>query len=185
MKKVLIVLMTLMMVIVMAACGGSSGEQSSDDQSSGDQASAVKSYAGFYSAEIPDGFETDEYEVEFTRDSAVYEGEEEIIKVYVSYGDAEEQINSSVEYWADGDSPHQRVDDVTYGDITWLVETWTWNDDAASCTFYTNTEDGNYIEINFFMMAYDNEEVVKMMESFTFEEGAYDKNYDFVQTLSE
>ena len=113
-------------------------------------------------------------------------GEEEIIKVYVSYGDAEEEIDSSVDFWATGDglNRHQRVDDVTYGDITWFVETYTWgNDDSDSCIFYTDAGDGYYIEVNFFLMAYDSEEVVKMMESFTFEENPSDKYYEFLDTI--
>lgn len=167
-KAIFAVLLALVMVFAMTACGDS----------------GPQTYAGFYSAVIPDGFVTDEFETEFTRDSEAHEGEEEIIQVYVRYGDAEEEINDSIAYWADSSSPHQRLDDVTYGDITWFVEEYTWgNDDAASCVFYTNTEDGNFIEVNFFLLGHDNEEVVAMMESFTFEEGAYDKSYDFVNAI--
>lgn len=170
MKKTVFAVM-IIMIFALCSCG-SSGPQS---------------YAGFYSANIPEGFVTDEYETEFTRESDVYEGEKEKIQVYVRYGDAEEEINSSVDYWADTSDPHKRVDDVTYGDITWFVETYTWDtwdvDDVDSCTFYTATEDGNFIEVNFFLMAYDSEEVVSMMESFTFEEGAYDKAIEFISGL--
>jgi len=169
MKKRLFSLVLLAVVIlVMSSCGGASGAQT---------------YAGFYSAIIPEGFTANEEETEFTRESSVYAGDEEIIKVYVSYGDAEEAITSSVEYWAGGEDAHQRMEDVTYGDITWLVETFTWNDGAPSCTFYTNTEDGHYIEVNCFLLAHDSEEVVAMMESFTFEEGASDKYDEFMNAL--
>jgi len=171
-KSIFAVVTAIIMLFAMTACG-SSGAQT---------------YAGFYSADIPEGFTANEEQNEFTRDSVVHEGEEEIIKVYVSYGDAEEEIDSSVDFWATGDelSRHQRVDDVTYGDITWFVETYKWgNDDADSCMFYTDTGDGHYIEVNFFLMAHDSEEVVKMMESFTFEENPSDKYDEFINTIYE
>ena len=53
----------------------------------------------------------------------------------------------------------------------------------ASCTFYTDAGDGDFIEVNIFLMAHDSEEVVSMMESFTIEEGAYDKSLDFITEL--
>lgn len=169
-KAIFSAALVIVMALAMTACG-SSGAQS---------------YAGFYSAVIPEGFTANEEQTEFTRDSAVHEGEEEIIKVYVSYGDAEEEINSSVDFWATGDdlNRHKRIDDVTYGDITWFVETYTWgNDDSDSCIFYADAGDGYYIEVNFFLMAHDSEEVVKMMESFTFEENPSDKYYEFLDTV--
>lgn len=169
-KSIFVVAVAIIMVFAMTACGGS----------------GVQSYAGFYSAAIPEGFTANEEQNEFTRDSAVHEGEEEIIKVYLSYGDAEEEIDSSIDFWDTGDglNRHQRVDDVTYGDITWYVETYTWgNDDSDSCIFYTDAGDGYYIEVNFFLMAYDSEEVVEMMKSFTFEENASDKHYEFLDSI--
>lgn len=159
-KRLFVVLAAVIMVFSITACG-----------------SNVQDYAGFYSAAIPDGFVTDEWETEFTRDSEAYPGNEEIIKVYVSMGSAEDEISRSIDYW-EGD--HKRVDDVTHNGITWKVETFTWNDDAPSCSLYTDTEDGHYIEISIFMMAYDNEEIVAFLDSFSFEEGAYDKSYDWV-----
>ena len=160
-KTIFAVMVALVMLLAMTACGGSS----------------AKVYAGFYSCEFPEGFTaTDEYECSFERESEAYPGYEESIDVSIHMGSAEDEIVRSLEYWGED---HSRADDVTYGGITWKVETFTWNDDAPSCTLYTDTEDGNYIEINFFMLAYDSEEVVSMMETFTFEEGAYDKNYDF------
>jgi len=168
-KRLFSLVLMAVVILVMSSCGGASGAQT---------------YAGYYSAVIPEGFTANEEENEFTRESSVHATEEEIIKVYLTYGDAEEAINSSVEYWADGEDAHKRLEDVTYGDITWFVETFTWgNDDADSCTFYTNTEDGHYIEVNCFLLAHDSEEVVAMMESFTFEEGASDKYDEFMNAL--
>jgi len=169
-KTIFAVVSAIILLLAMTACGGS----------------GTQTYAGFYSAAIPEGFTVNEEQDEFTRDSAVHEGEEEIIKVYVSYGDAEKEIDSSVDFWATGDglNRHKRVEDVTYGNITWYVETYTWgNDDSDSCIFYTDAGDGYYIEVNFFLMAYDSEEVVKMMESFTFEENPSDKYYEFLDTV--
>ena len=160
-KRILVLLAAAVLVLSMTACGGP----------------ATEDYAGFYSAAVPEGFVTDEWETEFTRDSEDYPTYEEIIKVYVSSGSAEEAITSSVEYW-DGD--HKRVDDVTHNGITWKVETFTWDEDAPSCLLYTDTEDGNYIEISIFMMAYDDEEIVAFLDSFSFEEGAYDKSYEWL-----
>ncbi|MDO5415223.1 MAG: hypothetical protein Q4F78_07135 [Bacillota bacterium] len=167
-KSIFAIVSAIILMFAMTACGGS----------------GTQTYAGFYSAIIPDGFTANEEQTEFRKDSDVHVGEEEIIQVYVRYGDAEEEIDSSVDYWSDTSAPHQRLDDVTYGDITWFVETYTWgNDDAESCTFYTDAGDGYYIEVNFFLMAYDSEEVVKMMESFTFEENPSDKYYEFLDTI--
>ena len=168
MKKIILLVTMLILAGMITACG-----------------SSPKVYAGFYSANIPEGFNVNEEENEFRKDSEAHPGYEEIIKVYVSYGDAEQEITRSIDYWKDNSSPHQRIEDVTYGDITWKVETFTWNDGVPSCTFYTNTEDGNYIEVTCFLLAHDSEEVVSMMESFTFEEGAYDKNREFVDSLYE
>lgn len=164
-KKVLVMIVTVMFVFAMTACGG------------------AKLYGGYYSCEFPEGFTaTDEYENNFERVMESDPNSEEVITVGVYSGSAEDEIVRSLEYWGDS---HGRVDDVTYGGTTWKVETFSWGDDMESCTLYTDTEDGHYIEINFFLMAYDNPEVVAMMEGFTFEEGAYDKNYDFEIALME
>lgn len=173
MKKILILMVSLIMILAMSGCG-SSGPQT---------------YAGFYSAAIPEGFTANDEQTEFTRPCSVSPENEEMIQVYIRHGDAEEEINSSVAYWADTSSPHKRVEDVTYGDITWFVETYTWDtwdvDDVDSCTFYTNADNGDFIEVNIFLLGHDNEEVVAMMESFTFEEDAYNKNCEFVYSLSD
>lgn len=166
-KSIFTIVSAIILMFAMTACGGS----------------GTQTYAGFYSAIIPDGFTANEEQTEFRKDSDVHVGEEEIIQVYVRYGDAEEEIDSSVDYWSDTSAPHQRLDDVTYGDITWFVETYTWgNDDAESCTFYASAGE-DFIEVNFFLLAHDSEEVVTMMESFTFEEDAYDKYYEFISEL--
>lgn len=160
-KRLFVVLAAFILVFSITACG-----------------SNVQEYAGFYSAAIPDGFVADEYETEFTRESDAFPGEKDIIQVYVSNGSAEDEITRSIDFW-DGD--HQRVDDVTHNGITWKVETFEWlGGDAPSCTFYTDTEDGHYIEVTIFLLAYDDEEVVAFMDSFSFVEGAYDKSYEFM-----
>lgn len=162
-KRLFLVLTVVVMMIAITACG-----------------SGPKLYAGFYSAEMPEGFVTDEWEVQFEREAA--DGNEEIILVEVRSGDAETAIQESLDYWGDD---HQRADDITHNGITWKVETFTWNDDLPSCMLYTDTEDGNYIEITAFLMAYDNEELVAMLDTFSFEEGAYDKSYEFVMEAME
>lgn len=165
MKKTLFMLvLACVMVFTMASCGGD----------------GVKVYAGYYSTNIPEGFEVDKYESEFTRDSEAYPGYEDVIKINIFTGNAEDEINSSLEYWGDD---HQRLDDVTYGDYTWLVETFTWNSDAPSCTFYYDLGDGNHVSVNFFMMAADSEEVTSIMESFTIQDNAYEKNQEFLGGL--
>ena len=63
------------------------------------------------------------------------------------------------------------------------VETFKWDRDAPSCTFYTDIDDSNYLEINFFMMGADSEEVVSIMESFTIQDGAYEKHQEFLGGL--
>lgn len=172
-KTIFAIMMVFVMMFVMTACG-SSGPQT---------------YAGFFSATIPEGFTADEEQSEFTRPCSVSPDDEEMIQVYIRHGDAEEEINSSVDYWADSSSPHKRLDDVTYGNITWYVESYTWDtwdvDDVECCTFYTNADNGDFIEVNIFLLGHDNEEVVTMMESFAFEEDAYNKNCDFIYSLSE
>ena len=164
MKKVVVIALAMIMAFAMASCGG-------------DEA---KVYGGFYSANIPDSFTVNEYESEFVRDSEAYPGYEDKIKVEILTGNAEDEIAGSLEYWGDS---HQLLDDVTYGDITWKVETFTWNSDAPSCTFYTDIDDSNYLEVNFFMMGADSEEVVSIMESFTIQDGAYEKHQEFLGGL--
>lgn len=164
MKKVVVIALAMIMAFAMASCGG-------------DEA---KVYGGFYSANIPDSFTVNEYESEFVRDSEAYPGYEDKIKVEILTGNAEDEIAGSLEYWGDS---HQQLDDVTYGDITWKVETFTWNSDAPSCTFYTDIDDSNYLEVNFFMMGADSEEVVSIMESFTIQDGAYEKHQEFLGGL--
>lgn len=166
MKKVVVIALAMIMAFAMASCGGG-----------GDEA---KVYAGFYSANIPESFTVNEYESEFVRDSEAYPGYEDKITVDILTGTAEDEIASSIEYWG---GKHQQLDDVTYGDITWKVETFTWNSDAPSCTFYTDIDDSNYLEVNFFMMGADSEEVVSIMESFTIQDGAYEKHQEFLGGL--
>ena len=164
MKKVVVIALAMIMAFAMASCGGDS----------------AKVYGGFYSANIPESFTVNEYESEFVRDSEAYPGYEDKIKVEILTGNAEDEIAGSLEYWGDS---HQQLDDVTYGDITWKVETFTWNSDAPSCTFYTDIDDSNYLEVNFFMMGADSEEVVSIMESFTIQDGAYEKHQEFLGGL--
>ena len=164
MKKLIVIILTMVMALALAACGGEE----------------EKVYAGYYSANIPDSFTVNEYESEFVRDSEAYPGYEDKIKVEILTGNAEDEIAGSLEYWGDS---HQQLDDVTYGDITWKVETFTWNSDAPSCTFYTDIDDSNYLEVNFFMMGADSEEVVSIMESFTIQDGAYEKHQEFLGGL--
>jgi hypothetical protein len=162
MKKILVVVMAMVMMLAMASCGG--GEE-------------AKVYAGYYSANIPDSFTVNEYESEFVRDSEISPGSEDKIKVEILTGTAEDEIASSLAFWK---GAHKQLDDVTYGDITWKVETFKWNDGADSCTFYTDIEDSKHVEVTFFMLGADSEEVISVMESFIIQEGAYDKNQEFL-----
>lgn len=168
MKKLLIIVLAMIMAFAMASCGGGGGD------------SGAPVYAGYYSAVIPDSFTANEYESEFVRDSEAYPGYEDKISVDLLTGSAEEEIASSIEYWG-GD--HQRLDDVTYGDVTWKVETFTWNGGAPSCMFYADADEGHYVCVAFFMLAADSEEVTSIMESFTIQEGAYDKNQEFLGSM--
>jgi hypothetical protein len=149
------------MVFAMTACGGES----------------AKVYAGYYSADIPDSFTVNEYESEFARDSADHPGSTDKIKVMIVTGDAEEEINGSIDFWG---GSHQRVDDVTYGDITWKVETFTWDDQTPSCSFYADVDDTHYVNVTFYMLGVDSEEVTSVMESFTLQDDAYNKNQEFL-----
>lgn len=164
MKKLVVIAMAMVIVFAMVSCGGN-----------GD-----KVYAGYYSANIPDSFAMNEYENEFVRDSEASPGSEDKITVDILTGNAEDEIASSIEYWG---GSHQQLDDVTYGDITWKVETFTWNDNTPSCMFYTDIDDSNYLNVTFFMMGVDSEEVTSIMESFTIQEDAYDKNQEFLGGL--
>lgn len=170
MKKLWVLLLAMVMAFAMTACGGGGGEEAPAEEE-------AKVYAGFYSADIPESFTANEYESEFVRDSEAYPGNEEKIQVKILTGNAEEEIASSIEYWG---GEHQQLDDVTYGDLTWKVETFTWNSDAPSCTFYTDVDDSNYLSVTFYMLGADSEEVVSIMESFTMQDDAYEKNQAFL-----
>lgn len=163
-KKAACLVAVALMVFAMTACGGES----------------EKIYAGYYSAAIPEGFTVNEYESEFVRQNAEVEAYEDKISVDILTGTSEDNIQSSIEYWG---GRHQRLEDVTYGDRTWKVETFTWNGDTPSCMFYTDIEDNKHVLVTCYMLAVDSEEVKALMESFKIQEGAYEKNQEFLSNM--
>lgn len=163
-KRLVVILSALVLTFALTACGGS-GDGGSDGE-------AAKIWAGFYQAEVPEGYEVNELETEFVNP----ELNSQKIMISIRHESAEEAITSKIDLFPD---THERIDDMTVGNYTWLVDVFQWTD-GDSCNLFLDMGDGEHsLEINCFGLAIDSPEVTAFMESFALEDDAYNKFLEF------
>lgn len=164
MKKLLTVLMAFALIFAFAACGG------------GDEASLD---FGWYGTDVPSGFETNEYCMEFV-DSA---DSDRKIKVSIdtdTFGDAAAARDAACEY--EGNTVG---DDVTLGDYTWKSLDFTWNGDRASAQYFLDLE-GAVVQITMFCLTADEPEGQQFLENIRFAEGnVYEAEQAWMQEVNE
>lgn len=171
MKKLLAILMSLAMVFAFAGCGGAKD----GGETGGENKQEAVIYAGWFSAEMPEGFEAESDEQDRFINTA---NDEESFDVEVSFsGDGAKAMCQQ-----NADITGAEVKEVTYGDRTWYYYDAEFHG-LPSGRFMTDLDGDYYAEMFFFCMAPDDERVVKFLETFETVENPYDANMEFLNSL--
>ena len=165
MRKLIVACMVGVMALSLFGCG-TDKEDSKDNSAKKAETTVEESKApeyGWFDAEVPEGFVAQEDEVGAFRTD---DGTDRVFKIYThsrTFESAEEARQKSIDFW--DDNSHKDGGEVTLGNYTWYVEKFDWNSND-SCIVYTDIDDNTYVEIAFFEMSFESDEVQNFLNSF-------------------
>lgn len=164
-RSIFAAVLAVLMIFSLTACkGGKNKADTKEDQKEGEntEQTAEKTDYEFFKAVIPESFK------EGSSDGVFNKGDNGIIKCYENVRSAEEEIQSSLDYWeANVPGEHKDKGEKTIGAYTWRVEEFPWNTDIMSSTLYADRLDGDgSIEICIFDLSLEDPDVIAFLESF-------------------
>lgn len=179
MKKLLAGILAITMLFALTACGQKDGG-SADTTTTEAPKEEKQLYAGFYSATIPEGFETTKTQMEWTDTNDKHKLRK--ISIEVSSDSVDKQVESAIK--ANFGNP-KKGDDVTIGSYTYKTVDYVANDAASKRLFAEMPGDSSKsIKVDLYMMTPDDEKAKTILESLQIEDDAYNKKNEFLKTLN-
>ena len=176
MKKLLAGLLAVMMLFALTACSNSGDGNTAESTAAQTEKQEEKQlYAGYYSANIPEGFTMSDDQEEIREEGNG--STRKIFKIMIDKGtpesESERRMNMNKEKYTKGD-------DITIGAYTYKVVNFEWNG-VPSAMLYTNAPgvEDKCIIIDLFCMVPNEEPAKAFLESLKIEDNADAKNADW------